>query len=306
MKVIPILLLLLFQILYSVAQSPFNYGHNREVFFISAELREELGIDEILTVDQLPEGDRGGMNENWDIWLISFDSTEISDEWYPTTLDTNFVFQMDSLRSHMHFLNGNRYEFSGDQVVSYGGGGYGSFDWREISHVSDTLSVVSKSCVGHCGDQPVRYSKNVYNRKGQLIYNVRYPDMLVEIDEENAGKSIANLESAIRLENEERMKPDTLYYSYNRKGLLVAIGENAIKRRNLVLEEIQKNSRQVVESEFLQCFIGDLEMEKFLMNKIGFTPKTLLIEIYRQGVFTFTLNPSMNKYYRGSDIILEE
>ncbi|OQA12510.1 MAG: hypothetical protein BWY67_00241 [Bacteroidetes bacterium ADurb.Bin397] len=304
MKSTGLFLIVYFYVAIIFAQSPFDYGKNKQIYFLSGEERDSLGIEEITSVLQLPENDRGGMGENWDVTVVQFSPELITDDWYPISMPATFKYNFDSLVADMKFLNGSRYELSDGMVGSYGGGGYGSFDWKDIERYGDSISIIATSCVGHCGDQPVRFSKNVFNDAGLLLYSVNYPttegsDMFPE---EKLSLSAMN-EILMAGVNEENY-PDTIFYNYTKSGLFIKPEE-----KNIQIESIK--SIFVSEShfnykEFQQCYIGKIEMEKFISKKLRLLPELLLIEIYRYGVFSFALNPANKKYYRTGTLELEQ
>ncbi len=292
------------------AQSPFNYGHNKKVYFISAEQRLQLGIDTIYEVSQSYDGDEGGMGQNWDVQLLTFDNSSITDGWYPISLDSTFQFSLDSIKTKLYFLNGSEYMLTNGQLTSYGGGGYGSFDWYDIFWPTDTASIVVKSCRGHCGDQPEQFSKNVFNKKGQLMYIVRYPtpqsDYTDEVIYSDTEWTMAQYDRLLNsgITNEQVL--DTTYYSYNKKGLLM-------KYNDEYKIDSAKNPRKLFNGsgdwffdKFHQCYVGNVEMEKYVKQHLSYLPELLLIEIYRYGVFSFTLNSKDQKYYRTLEIVLQQ
>lgn len=285
-------------------QSPFDYGRNKQIYFLSGEARDSLGIEEITCVLQLPENDRGGMGENWDVTVIQFSPESITDDWYPISMPATFKYNFDSLTTDMKFLNGSRYELSDGMAGSYGGGGYGSFDWKDIERYGDSISIIATSCVGHCGDQPVRFSKNVFNEAGMLLYSVNYPttegsDMFPE---DKLSLSAMN-EILMKGVNEEN-HPDTIFYNYNNSGLFIKPEEKDIQIESI--KSIFVSESHFNYKEFQQCYIGKIEMEKFISKKMRILPELLLVEIYRYGVFSFALNPANKKYYRTSNLVLEQ
>lgn len=304
MKSTGLFLIVYFYVAIIFAQSPFDYGKNKQIYFLSGEERDSLGIEEITCVLQLPENDRGGMGENWDVTVVQFSPELITDDWYPISMPATFKYNFDSLVADMKFLNGSRYELSDGMVGSYGGGGYGSFDWKDIERYGDSISIIATSCVGHCGDQPVRFSKNVFNDAGILLYNVNYPttegsDMFPE---EKLSLSAMN-EILMAGVNEENY-PDTIFYNYTKSGLFIKPEEKDIQMESI--KSIFVSESHFNYKEFQQCYIGKIEMEKFISKKLRLLPELLLIEIYRYGVFSFALNPANKKYYRTGTLELEQ
>ncbi|MBK7969797.1 MAG: hypothetical protein IPK08_13125 [Bacteroidetes bacterium] len=262
MKTTGLFVSLFFYVTIIFAQSPFDYGRSKQIYFLSGEVRDSLEIEEITYVVQLPENDRGGMGENWDVTVIQFSPESITDDWYPISMPATFKYNFDSLTSDMKFLNGSRYELIEGIAGSYGGGGYGSFDWKDIERYGDSISIIATSCVGHCGDQPVRFSKNVFNDAGMLLYSVNYPttegsDMFPE---EKLSLSAIN-EILMEGVNEEN-HPDTIFYNYNKSGLFIKPEEKDIQYESI--KSIFVSESHFNYKEFQQCYIGKIEMEKFI------------------------------------------
>ncbi len=304
MKAIAFFVILIFHTIINFAQSPFDYGKSKQIYFLSGEERDSLGIEEITCVLQLPENDRGGMGENWDVTVIQFSPELITDDWYPISMPATFKYNFDSLITDMKFLNGSRYELFEGIAGSYGGGGYGSFDWKDIERYGDSISIIATSCVGHCGDQPVRFSKNVFNDAGMLLYSVNYPTTEGSdlFPEEKLSLSAMN-EILMAGVNEEN-HPDTIFYNYTKSGLFIKPEEKEIQIESI--KSIFVSESHFNYKEFQQCYIGKIEMEKVISKKLRLLPELLLIEIYRYGVFSFALNPANKKYYRTGTLELEQ
>jgi len=309
MKNIKILLTIILTILiqaFTFGQSPLNYGQKKNVYFISTALRNNLEIKTIYIVDQRYDGDEGGMGQNWDITVINFDTNIISDSQSPIWIDSTFEYSFDSIREKIRFLNGYRYDFLDGNLISYGGEGYGSFEWKDFYRYPDNTSIVATSCVGHCGDLPVDYSKNIFNKKKQLSYRVTYPTPIVDNVLNKKGMSLQEFEKLINSNVTTKNNTDTLYYYYDDNGLLLNTSEenhiNNISEVRLLFTNLDELST----SKFHQCYIGEMKMEIFVLKELGFIPKIILFEIYEQGVFSFTLNDSDKKYYRTKDVLLEQ
>lgn len=295
MRISLLLILLFCNPLRVFAQSPFNYGQNRKVYFISAEMRNKLGIEHISSVQQLPEGQKGGMGENWSVNMISFDKDVVRCDWSPLSLDRNFRYNFDSLLNSEP-LNGVFYEFSEGQLIASGGTGYGSFINTEITRWSDSVSVAELSCAGHCGgSQPSEYKKMVYAESGRLLYSVTYPtptrDDEQPVDEEFLTSGIG-----------PDRRPDTVFYKYDAKGLYT--GTNKDKESQADIKGLFHKGG-FPNLKFNQCYVGKVKMETYFLEKLGYTPELVLIEIYRQGVFSFLLNPATRKYYETNSIELD-
>jgi hypothetical protein len=270
---------------------------------MSIDFLKTLNLQSIYLIDQLDE--EGGMGQNWDITLITFDTNSISDGWYPTSLDSSFSYHFDTIIANMLFLNGTRYSFSDGKLESYGGGGYGSFDWIDIIRFSDTIAILETSCVGHCGQQAVQYSKNVYNKKGQLIQVIRYPTP-PEIDEmDDIEMTLEGYEKHINSNVSLENIPDTSYFQYDKNGLFISDGKELNLENTKEIKLLFTDSNDLAFAGFHQIYIGTVEMEKYIAKALGYTPELILMEIDIQGVFSFTFNLSDQKYYRTNTLFIE-
>ena len=288
-----------------IAQSPFDYGQNQNVYFISSQQRQQMGIENIYIIDLNDDKNTVAMWGNGSINVINFDSHTISDNWTPLELDSNLMSNLDSLFLNVRFLNGTRYEFDDfGQLISYGGGGYGSFDWKEITRFSDTLSIIETSCVGHCGQQPIKYSKNIFAKNGILTHVIKYPVLEIDFEQEDELELIT-IEKYENFFNQlieiSETSPDTTYYIYDNHRLLSMDNVQEETGNKIFSVENQYHS-----NVFHQCYIGNIEMENFFLEKIGIIPSLVLIEIYQHGVFSFRLDTKSNKYYATETIILED
>jgi hypothetical protein len=300
-----IFLLLVLVSFFGLSQSPFNYGKNKQVYFIGAKERDSLGIQILYTIKQYSENDRGGMGENWSVVITSFEENLITDDWAPISKDSLFKFNFDSLTANPPILNGTRYELSKGSIAAYGGGGYGSFDWNDFTRVNDSVVLVATSCVGHCGDAPPRYSKSICDKQKKLIYSIRYPEKDYSdetISAETPQSFVESLEAAYK---SKELFPDTTYFYYNEKDQWLGPAEGLNERKQVGVswynmgEEIKKSKY------FNQVFIGNQPMEKFIKSKIGYCPQVLFLEIYRNAAFLFKYATDDKKYHRWMDVVLE-
>ncbi len=309
-KLTALIIFLSYQLSYS--QSPFNYGQTNKVYFISTELRSELNIGTICTVSQFPGNETGGMGENWDVSMITFTPDMISDDWAPISKPKTYKYSFSNITTNLDFLNGSSYELAAGQLSAYGGNGYGSFSRNDITQLSDTVSIIATTYTGHSTNESTDYTKNVFNKQGLLKYVVSFVPPHIENNsehEETEGEAPekATVEDYDRFFNSlienKHYSSDTLFYKYDNKGHLSGNykTQNKPQINQLFTENTDPSSWQ-----FYQCYIGNTRMEKYLLEKIGYTPELLLIEIYRYGVFSFKLNKNNGKYYRGQTKILEQ
>jgi hypothetical protein len=323
---------LLFQSFLSWGQSPFDYGQNKKVYFISTELRTKLGINTMHYVTQHEKGEENGMGGNWSMTQYSFDSDQVVVDWHSLKKGSNFVYTLKAVIEQSRYINGTTYRLADGRLTFYGGGGYGSFENKEIRHYGDTASVGETFCAGHCGpDMNVTFSKNVFNKQGQLLYTVTYPsvqyyqDSMDNLrlrfnperpDQDSAEikilpfnpelDSLQQFDLAMKLLVSEDYPPDTSYNKYNAKGKSLQFkfeepGSDSLK----ILKPSSKKAPSRTSEPVNQLYIGQIKMEKYIAGKLGFLPELLLIEIYRYGVLSFNLDRKNLKYYEGETIVLE-
>lgn len=250
------------------------------------------------------------MGENWNVSVISFENDDnvIEDNWHPIYRDSLYRFDFADLTQNLTFFNGNHYNISDEKLSSYGGRGYGTFESKDITRISDTISIVATSCTGHCGidAEKITYSKNIFTKQGRLKSTIFYPDSDKELEDREYAPYNASIEDYDKffdyLIKESHRKPDTLYYKYNQNGNF----SNSNKEINLTDFDQLFNNDYSSNYIFHQCYVGNVKMEKFFREKVGFTPKLIVIEIYKYGVFSFRLNSKNQKYYEDQTIILEQ
>jgi hypothetical protein len=285
-----------------MAQSPFDYGKSEKIYFISKEERLALEIEYIYEINQKQEG-KEGIKDNWEVTEFAFVNDVITVDWSPYTLPENYKFDYDNLTENLNVVNGSRYEFKEGKLVSHGGTGYGTFDWTEIDRISDSVSIGKKSCVGHCGSFLFTYSKNVYN-DNQLLYSVIFPPSENEIETANDNSEITyNDYQQFFSKLNAHHSNDTITYIYNRNGLFL-YEKNKKERSNF--KTPLKFTDTFPDYNFHQCYISGVKMEKYFKTKLGIIPQTILIEIYEQGIFSFSINPKDKKYYVTKTILLEK
>ena len=153
----------------------------------------------------------------------------------------------------------------------------------------------------------MRVVTHVYSKDGRLLYAVTYPEGdKLEAPEYNVeAMAAAELDECLNSTVSHERLPDTLRYSYNKKGLLMHTNQEFRAKDISEVDRLFRNEGRM-KYDFYQCYEGEEEMESFMRQKLGFTPSLILVEIYRYGVFSFWLNPEDQKYYRGKTLVLEK
>jgi hypothetical protein len=99
-------------------------------------------------------------------------------------------------------------------------------------------------------------------------------------------------------------KPDTTFSGlrYDTAGRVVRLNSGAAMDSTGSILPMILPLGKLARSSFHQCYINHTRMERFLVQKTGFLPKVILIEVHPLAVFSFVLNEG--KYYRARDIDL--
>lgn len=316
-----------FGFLFSVnnihAQSPFNYGQNKKVYFISDSLRRAFEIDSIVEIDQQPAKHTGGMEQYWDITIESFTDETIGYDWY-IIKDSNFVFNYDSILTKAILINGDYYDISSGNFNGNQGGGQGSFANTTVDDRNDSFSLTETDISCHlCEQPPTEYAKNVFDNDGKLIYSVLIPlddsvysedgNSLVPytdyLDEryKNSGMTELQIDSIRRREgNRSIFVNDTIFYHYDQNGHYIGEGKQVYPYPvdpKIFFGYYRPLKKQ---KEFHQYYIGKISMEKYLKTKLGYTPELVLFEFSRYGAISFCYDSKNKKYYQRREILLEK
>jgi|GEM_PF-6756493 hypothetical protein len=283
--------------------SPFDYKKNKNIYFISLYEQDTMQIGTIIQVEGLAKGETGGMGENWDVTALNLNDVKgAENNWNVYTSPKDYVYNKDSVIQNSQYINGTAFDVEGGYLTSYGGQGYGTFDWSELTRGGDTASYTTTSCAGHCAadNNSIKYAKNVFDKNGNVLYSVNY-GYSMEIINDSSGEVH---DSAITPSSQY----DTIFYSYTEDGLLATqwtnTNHNKIKYPDCFLPDSTGNNTGT-QSAFYQNYINDTTMEAYIKEKIGYLPKAILFEIYSQGVFCYTYNKYDHKYYTATYLILE-
>ena len=288
----------------SSQNSPFRYGKSNDIYFMDTAERRTLGITDIYTVSRYKSEHTGGMWENWDLSILEFGVEEVKDSWSPLNLPEDFQYSLDTVLNLFEFLNGSVYSFDNNKLIGYGGQGYGSFDWFDLETRTDSTSIFTKFCVGHCGDQCQTYSKNVFDKNGLLRYTVNYPCEVSQTDKFNEEYVTPRmLDECLKIMG--MPATDTVFVRYNDRGLFIDDGMDEVVPDQLSAEETFALNDSNEEYAFYQIYVDHTPMEEFIQKKLGMKPKAIVMEIYMYGVLSFVLN-DQQKYERGREVMLEQ
>lgn len=278
------------------AQSPFDYGKNKQVYFMSDSARNAFGIREIVEITRYPVGETGGMRESWDIMTWRFEERNVTCGWSIVN-DTIDKFNYDTIINHNNWINGSSYSLLDGTLTEYGGGGYGTFEYTTFTERNDSCSLSHTELTGHCGSNCwTQQRKNVIDQRGRILYTVyfqpEYPS------DENEG--------ADTLQMQERDRAiDTVFYQYDAYGRLVATGKGNAMPATDVRYLFGYQGYIDRKEQFHQYYIEGSTMEKYIRTRLGYIPQLLIVEISKYSAVGFIYNDANKKYYEYSTVDLE-
>lgn len=278
-----------------VAQSPFNYGTNDSIYFVSKAKRQSTGLQELTSVYVFPQGETGGMWENGDVNTILFDTSEVQFNWSTAYLSSGDTFNLDSVLASAQFVNGSLVNLNGDRLSTYGGYGYGSFDVSDYFWKNDTVALKITYCAGHCGEQRPSFSKVFYHKDGRPKCEVFYAHDESDywIDD---STSLEQFDTEMERAAAFSFLPSSQCFRYTAQHLFAGIGEEEFPASFF---EFSYEAGQ-----FQQVLAGNETLENWAQQHLHMLPKLLLFEVYQNGVVAFLLNRETKKYFRGRIVVL--
>jgi hypothetical protein len=291
-----LLILLLFPLL-SNAQNPFNYGQNKDVYFVSSLAIDTLGVNPIYIISGYTNGETGGMHENWDMNIMSFDEEGFQDAWHIMYTDTPYIPDFDSLLSGSRYINGYSCVVEDGVLQSHGGQGYGSFEYTDIVQRNNSFSLSHTYCAGHCGDLSGEYfSINYFNSSGQVSYTVRFEEIF-------PAKEESLYDSLFEMNFPNHLKRDTIYYHYDEKGQIKDFFKNNLDTADIFTK---LNMHGNYDQPHYQCRTEENNLSQHLLKKLGFAPRVLILEIYQYGALFLFFDPKSHQYYHTATMVLEK
>lgn len=294
MKWLPFFWVCLFVYTETAGQSPFNYGQNREVYFISSAERKKLALNNIMEINR-----QEGLTwfRTW-----SFAPGEIA----ATTLvseDSNYV-KADTVNLPATAEDGGDYYYyvlERGALSEYGGSGMGVHYWHRLRRYEKT-SLLETTLVGGGSLPYLAYSRNVFGKDGRLMYSVAYPDIKDTLAEMFLTDDTISLKwfdyHMKQVIGSNDYIPDTIRYTYNSSGCLTGVGTKKIdaSRPRSFFADSSWSSKDL--------YAGNKSLETHIKRKLGYLPRLILVEIYQYGVMSFYLDAG-NKYRVGKPLILE-
>lgn len=209
------------------------------------------------------------MHENWSLMQWNFNQDEISYQWAPIHKDSSYIFDFIDIISVESFLNGSYFYLNNGNLISYGGSGYGAFEYYDFFPSGDSVILVKSYCIGHCGDEPPSYSAHFYDKNNLLIKTLFYGQVKIEAEDWIEFSQFLKFEDS----------KDSVFYSYDSYGRLKKSTDNTLDFP--MLYHLSDAYNIEITDEFYQVYIGNIEMNMYFKKEIGYCPKIILIEISR-------------------------
>ena len=270
-------------------------GEDQITFISKNQLLEMDPSFEICEVFQYPQGETGGMHNNWSMVTYQINSFEYVFNWYPLYKDSNYQFSWDDILEGERPLNGSAADFDeNNQLVSFGGFGYGSFDHSEYLSINDSVKAVLTSCIGHCGNfDSVSLSFNIY-RDELLVYHL---DVNTSISWEASDSTILSI-----WENAKHSTgADTSFYSYTSEGHYVPESMTDLSAKNILKFFSTPSSPK---NPFDGIFVKQISLKHWALKHLEGTPQILSFEIYKYGALFFSFDHEKDQYVLSREIIL--
>lgn len=262
------------------AQSPFDYGKTRNIYFLSRrDIRKEQ-IAHIYTI----EGDK--QKGSWAFFDIGFNT-------YPgfynhlcqSRWDSSQLPSLDSLMAMADdYLVGTEYDFDGDKISA-----------RIEGHSITEYTV-------HKGFAISRTAERQMEQTSEALINY-LPDGRV-----HAIICCQWLEDGGKIRCGAGVFRDTTYYRYDGQkrvtGYQIIRGHHPAKA-NPAFIPIFKALKRQHDAPYQQAYIGKVPFESFVDRLIGYRPKLLLLEIYKNAVLPFQYDSKRKRYVECADIHLE-
>jgi hypothetical protein len=147
-------------------QQPFNYGQNREVYFISSEVRKKWGIEKVYLARQEKE-EKTNL-----LYSCSFTSTQVITRTYIRYDERSFRYQLDSMLQKKYDIQNTYYfHLEKGKIKAFGSEGNGVNDQHEVKRSSGS-SVVESIKAGGGVEPRLNYTRNIFSTSGRLLYGV--------------------------------------------------------------------------------------------------------------------------------------
>ena len=267
------------------AQSPFNYGKTKDVYFLSRKEIHNAGIVHIYTVEA--DEQRG----NWAFYDIGFNQHPSSfyNRLCQSKWDSTRIPPLDSLiASSADFIVSSEYDVEGNKIRSRLVESFSLTDYtfyKGYAVTSNTERQIEGST-----EAKINYLPD--GRVGTIVC-CKWLDADGSLSKEGRKLGVFR---------------DTTFYMYDRQNRVTGYERTdgyAPKKRKAPFMPIFKNLKRMHESRYTQAYVGNIPFEQYIDHLIGYRPRLLLLEIYRNAVLPFQYDSRQRKYIECADIHLE-
>ena len=263
------------------AQSPFDYGKTKDVYFISTKDIQNHKIDHIYTLTAEPEYGK------WDFFDIDFTKlpARFYNKWSEGKDDNSRVPSLDSLilETADNYANASYYSFKNNRIEEAGMTGMGALCGSDYTFYKG-YSIAEEGC--KYGNE-TRQKKVVYFPNGRVNYTV-------------CCKTL-DLDNKV-VEKKKDVFKDTTYYIYNTTGLVIGFKTKKLQAKVI---PVFSNLLQQHSESYVETFINSTPFEQYIDQLIAYRPKLLLFEIYKNAVLPFKYDSISKRYVEMKDIHLE-
>ena len=265
--------------IHSIAQSPFNYGKNKNIYFFSRNDVFKYQVHHIYTIAATPE------DHSWVFFDIDFTvlPNQFLNKFSDARDDGSNPPSLDSLLlDTVNYVNAGFYSFLNNKIEQQGMNGMGALCYSEYTFHKG-YSIAKEAC---------KYQTSTSKKK--IVY---YPNGLVHY---KTCCEVSDVESKAAPASDKYN--DTTYYVYDNQKKVT--GYKKHKRQSTITPIFSHLKRQHFETH-LDVYINKIPFEQFIDQTIGYRPKLILFEIYSNAVLPFQYDSKTRKYIEMEDIHLE-
>lgn len=273
-------LLLIAGTLVMRAQLPYSEYKNGDIYSISVK---ELAGDSscsITTIDSMTSP--GGMNEYWDINVLTISKNGGSDYWYiPSRFENKKGKRYPTSEpADKDFLNGIEWQVEDGRIISSEFVGYGT-GCRSEYYYDSTLTRVVKT--EHCKFDTVECVRSV------VVFSGGRPSFI--INPPNACFDMNNETKDLPLYGP--VTGDTTALIYDAQGTM-----RGMYVHDSVIPLYEYHAGKIsIPSSYHRIMINGIAFEKFVEQRIKFLPKCILIETWKYGVYIYRYDEGAKMYY---------
>ena len=292
----------------SPLQSAFYYGSNTNHFYLSVEEQRQMKLSDIFLIYQLSEQQKDESNEVYHLAKHTLHGDSVKSEMASVLGYPDYDFDLKHLTKEVKYSSHETYTFINSMLSKYTSSGTPFSRFYSINRFSDTLSMTYRPAYIAPWSHVDSYtSLNYFNKDHQLDYQVSFVmDTTIDF---LAHSQLLPLHNTL---SRTSSRADTLNYVYGEHGQLLYINPTSFQmarhcqERNYPIQQIERPAPDLQKSYgFYQLYVGDVKMEAYFNNYLGYTPNSIFLELYKYGAFIFKMDPIGGKYYMDETLILE-